>query len=43
MIYILKITLEAMLGRHCREAERSREPCEEVIPVIHSYSVAGEK
>lgn len=43
MIYILKITVEAVLRMYCKGAEGNREPCKKVIPVIHGYSGAGEK
>ena len=43
MIYILKIILEAVQRMYCRGAKGSREPCEEVIPLIHGYSGAEEK
>lgn len=28
---------------YCRGVEGSREPCKEVIPVVHGYSGAREK
>lgn len=43
VIYILKIILEAVRRMYCRGAKGSREPCGEVIPLIHGYSGAEEK